>query len=64
MITKDTFIVEVLRTNPNAKDVFFKQGINCIGCMGSSTETIESSAKMHGINLDKLLAELNSTNSI
>ncbi|MDL2280233.1 DUF1858 domain-containing protein [Selenomonadales bacterium OttesenSCG-928-I06] len=61
MITKDTPIIEVLRSNSNAKDIFSKHGMHCIGCMGSSTETIENCAKMHGIDLDKLLAELNAT---
>jgi hybrid cluster-associated redox disulfide protein len=33
--------------------------MGCIGCLASSTETLENGAKMHNINVDTLLVELN-----
>lgn len=59
MITKDTSIIEVLRSHPEAREVLAKHGMGCIGCMGSTTETIENGAKMHGIDIEALLQELN-----
>lgn len=59
MITKETSIIEALRSHPLARDVFAKHGMGCIGCMGAMTETIENGAKMHDINLEALLKELN-----
>lgn len=62
MITKKTAIIEVLRSHPLARDIFAKHGMGCIGCMGATTETIENGAKMHDIDLEALLKELNESN--
>ncbi len=59
MITRTTTIIEVLRSHPLARDVFTKHGMGCIGCMGATTETIENGAKMHDINVEALLKDLN-----
>jgi hybrid cluster-associated redox disulfide protein len=59
MITKSTPIINALRSHPKARDIFVKHGMGCIGCMGSMTETIEDGAKMHDIDIDALLSELN-----
>ena len=59
MITKETPIIEVLRSIPRAREIFAKHGMGCIGCLGSSTETIEESARMHAIDVDLLVDELN-----
>jgi hybrid cluster-associated redox disulfide protein len=59
LITKDTPIIEALRSHPQARAIFTKYGLGCTGCMGSSTETISNGAKMHAVNVDKLLRELN-----
>lgn len=59
MITKQTAIIQVLRSHPLARDIFAKHGMGCIGCMGATNETIENGAKMHDINLEILLKELN-----
>lgn len=59
MITRTTTIIEVLRSHPLARDIFTKHGMGCIGCMGATTETIENGAKMHDINVEALLKDLN-----
>jgi len=63
VVTKGTPIIEVLRSIPQAREIFARHGMGCIGCMGSATETVESGAKMHGINVDALLKELNDLES-
>ena len=60
MINKSTPIIEALRSHQEARDIFAKYGMGCIGCMGSLPETIENCAKMHDIDVEALLAELNS----
>lgn len=52
-------IMEALQADPRARDVFVAFGMGCIGCMGVSMETIEDGAKMHGIDPETVLAELN-----
>lgn len=59
MITQKTAIIQVLRSHPLARDIFTKHGMGCIGCMGATTETIENGAKMHDIDVEALLKELN-----
>lgn len=59
MITRKTSINELLRSHPMVREVFAKHGMGCIGCMGAVTETIENGAKMHDIDVEALLKELN-----
>ncbi|MBC7292853.1 MAG: DUF1858 domain-containing protein [Thermoleophilia bacterium] len=59
MFTKDMSILEALQADPRAKDVFAAHGMACIGCMGLSMESIEDGAKMHGIDPEAILADLN-----
>ncbi|WP_371369207.1 hypothetical protein SRRS_24770 [Sporomusa rhizae] len=59
MLNKSTPIIEALKSHPEAKRIFAKHGMGCIGCMGSLTETIENGAKMHDIDVEALLEELN-----
>jgi len=59
VITKETAIIQILRSHPMARDIFAKHGMGCIGCMGAATETIENGAKMHDVDIEALLKELN-----
>lgn len=59
MFTKDTPIIEVLRRLPAAREVFARHGMSCIGCMGAASETVAGGARVHDVDADKLLAELN-----
>lgn len=64
MVSKDMPIIEVLRTQPAARDIFLKHGMGCIGCLGSTRETVETAARMHGIDVDGLIRELNRLSAI
>ena len=59
IFTKDMSMMEALQADPRAKDVFAAHGMGCIGCMGVSMESIEDGAKMHGIDPEVVLSELN-----
>jgi len=56
---RDTLIIDALRIHPQARAIFAERGMGCVGCMGSDAETIENGARMHGINVEALLSELN-----
>ncbi len=58
MITKNTPIIEILRTYPQAREIFARHGMGCIGCMGSATETLENGARLHDIDVEALIREL------
>lgn len=57
-ITKDTTIAETLKFS-GVEEVLSKYKIGCIGCPMMSFEKIGDIAILHGIDLDKLLEELN-----
>lgn len=58
-ITKEMMFGEILRKHPETADVFLRQGMSCLGCPMAMQETIEQGAMAHGIDADKLVAELN-----
>lgn len=57
--TKDMSLMEALQADPRARDVFASHGMGCVGCMGVSTESIEDGAKMHGLDPEAVVLELN-----
>lgn len=59
MITKDMKIVEVLQVNPQTAYVFSSYGMGCIHCLLAHSETVEEAAAAHGVDLDRMLAQLN-----
>jgi chorismate dehydratase len=59
MIDKEMKIEEVLRRYPQAIPVFERFGIDCAQCQLSEYENLEHGAKVHGIDLQVLLRELN-----
>jgi hybrid cluster-associated redox disulfide protein len=59
MINKDMKIEDVLRKFPQTIPVFARFGIDCAGCQLSEFENLEHGAKVHGIDLEALLASLN-----
>ncbi len=60
-ITKDMTIQEVVEKNPETIRVFLEHGLHCIGCSVARFENIEQGALAHGIDVDALIRDLNST---
>jgi hybrid cluster-associated redox disulfide protein len=58
-ITKDMKILDVLKMDRNLANVFQLNGLMCPGCPSASKETLEDAAAIHGINLGKLINDLN-----
>tara|TARA_Y100000310_G_scaffold338109_1_gene426879 strand:- start:490 stop:672 length:183 start_codon:yes stop_codon:yes gene_type:complete len=59
MIKKEMTIAEVLKKRPKSAEIFMQNGLHCIFCPMASSESIEEAAKVHGLDLKKLLKELN-----
>ncbi|MHC1682783.1 MAG: DUF1858 domain-containing protein [Clostridiaceae bacterium] len=59
MITMDMTIGKILKHYPEKIDVLMDFGLDCIGCLSAKFETLEQASKVHGIDLDFLLYELN-----
>ncbi len=58
-ITKETQIGELLKINPNVKDVLLGFGLHCLGCPMSQMETIEEACMVHGTDPDLLVEKVN-----
>jgi hydroxylamine reductase len=58
-ITKDTIIGHLLKDNPKSAEILFNNGMHCIGCQIAFSETIGQASEVHGIDIDKLLVDLN-----
>lgn len=59
MITKETGIIEIVQKHPQTMEVFKAHGMGCLGCMAAKFENIEQGAVAHGIDINKLVADLN-----
>jgi hybrid cluster-associated redox disulfide protein len=59
MITKDLTIGEIIRIKENAPQILMSFGMGCVGYPSAQAETIEDAVKVHGINLEELLEQLN-----
>lgn len=51
-------IAEILRHKPESAEVLQQFGMHCIGCAVASGESLEDAAKVHDIDIQKLLAAL------
>ena len=59
-ITKDMGLLEIVQEHPETIEVFQKYGLGCIGCAAARFENLEAGAKVHGIDVDKMVEDLNS----
>ena len=58
-ITKEMTIGEVVKKYPKTTFVFIDYGLHCIGCPAALDETVKEAAKVHQIDLEKFLRDLN-----
>lgn len=58
-ITKDMTIGEIVNKYPGAAKIMMKHGMHCCGCHIAGMETLEEGAAGHGIDLKKLLKDIN-----
>lgn len=59
MITKDMSITEIVENYPETVEVMTSYGMHCFGCMAARFENLEQGALAHGINVEKLVEDLN-----
>lgn len=60
-ITKEMSITDIIQKYPQTIDVFMKHGMGCLGCAAARFENLGQGAMAHGIDVDKLLTDLNNT---
>lgn len=58
-ITENMTIMEVMNMDREVSSVFMMFGLHCLGCPGANMESIRDAGRVHGIDVDKLVDELN-----
>jgi hybrid cluster-associated redox disulfide protein len=58
-ITGALAIMQVLQAYPQVRQVFSLNGMACLECMGAASDTIAAGACIHGVNLERLISDLN-----
>lgn len=57
--TKDMTIGELLMMDRSVGAVLMQNGMHCVGCPSSAGETLEEASMVHGMDIDKLLSDIN-----
>ena len=58
-VTKDMGLLEIAQNYPESLEIFSKYGLGCIGCAAARFENLEAGAKVHGIDPDVMVEEIN-----
>lgn len=58
-VTKEMSIIDIVQNYPQSLEVFAKYGLGCIGCAAARFENLEAGAKVHGIDPDEMVNEIN-----
>lgn len=59
MITRDMSIGQVLAIDRTTVSIFMSYGMHCLGCPHATAESLEQAGMVHGIDVDKLVQDLN-----
>lgn len=63
-ITKDMIIYDIIRDNVKVIDVLKRYGLHCNSCNAVYNESLEVASRVHHVDLDKLIEDLNSLEEI
>ncbi len=58
-ISKKDKIGEIVRKHPETVSVCQEYGLGCLGCPAGAMETIEAAAKVHDLDVDSFIEDLN-----
>ena len=59
MVTKETLIGEIVRNYPEAVEVLLSNGMHCLGCPASQSESLEEACMVHGIPAEQVIDAIN-----
>ena len=63
-ITKEIPINDLINNHPDVIHVLMGYGLHCVGCSFASHDTLETGAKMHGMNeeeVEMMIKDVNAT---
>ena len=59
MINKEMIIADLLKVNMGIVPILLNAGMHCVGCPSAQGESLEQACMVHGIDVDKLVDEIN-----
>ena len=57
-ITKNTTMGEMLEFDRGIAYILMQEGMHCVGCPASIAETLEEACAVHGLDADKVMADI------
>lgn len=58
-VTPDMIIVDILKLDRGTAPILLNIGMHCLGCPSSSGESLEDACAVHGVDVNKVVKELN-----
>jgi len=58
-VTKDMTISDILALDRGTVPILLGIGMHCLGCPASAGESLEEACAVHGVDVDKIVKELN-----
>ena len=58
-ITKEMSIIEIIQKYTKEGELFVKYGLENKGCTAARFENLEAGARVHGVDPDEMVAEIN-----
>ena len=58
-VTKDMSIIDIVQNHPESLEVFARYGMGCIGCAAARFENLEAGARVHGIDVNAMVDDIN-----
>lgn len=59
MVSESTKLKELLVDQPSAMAIFEAHGLECAGCLGVEFETVRDACVAHGLDVLRVITELN-----
>jgi hybrid cluster-associated redox disulfide protein len=58
-VTPDMIIADILKLDKGTVPILLKIGMHCLGCPSSSGESLADACAIHGVDVNKIVQELN-----
>ena len=58
-VTPDMIISDILKLDKGTIPILLNSGMHCLGCPSATGESLEDACAVHGIDVNKLVADLN-----
>lgn len=58
-VTQDMIIADILKLDKGTVPILLNIGLHCLGCPSSSGETLAEACAIHGVDVEKIVQELN-----